>query len=89
LIQINDAFQYARRMLCCKLRSASFGLEQFAEEALGSCVPMTPIMARRGWSRTRSAPMLEIIGYLIACLFVVLCIIGLVKALGLTFDDEP
>ena len=31
--------------------------------------------------------MLEIIGYLIACLFVVLCIIGLVRALGLIFDE--
>jgi hypothetical protein len=31
--------------------------------------------------------MLEIIAYLIACLFVVLCIIGLVRALALTFDE--
>ena len=52
-----------------------------------ACVLITPIVARRGWARMRSASMLEIIAYLIACLFVVLCIIGLVRALALTFDE--
>jgi hypothetical protein len=74
-------------MLACKLRSACYGLWQFAEEALGSCVLMTPITARRGWSLMRSAPMLEIVVFLITYFFVVLCIIGLVRALALAFDE--
>jgi hypothetical protein len=31
--------------------------------------------------------MLEIIAYLIACLFVLLCIFGLLRELALTFDE--